>query len=100
LKFPEHSEAGNATGPTQRRSGRPVAYEFRDIDMHTTRRRDPVIERRLAERRFLELANAVREHEATLGRQQHRWRREDKRLYQRLRQIGGEPALDAEPARG
>jgi hypothetical protein len=74
------------------RSGSPVAYEFRVIDVHTTRRRDPVIERRLAERRFLELANAVREHEAALGRQQHGRRREDGRLYQRLRQISGEPA--------
>ncbi len=69
----------------------PVAYEFRDINVYTTRRRDPVIERRLAERRFLELADAVREHEASLGRPQHGRRREDGRLYQRLRQINGEP---------
>ena len=68
--------------------------------MHTTPRRDPVIERRLAERRFLELAKAVREHEASLGRQQLGRRREDGRLYQRLRQISGElPRSAAEPAR-
>jgi len=60
-----------------------------------------VIERRLAERRFLELASAVREHEESLGRQLRRTRREDGRLYQRLRQISGEPPRSAaEPPKG
>ena len=59
LKFPQHSEAGRRRYRTDPVAlGSPVAYEFRDIDVHT-RRRDPVIERKLAERRFLELANAA-----------------------------------------
>jgi hypothetical protein len=69
-------------------------------NVYTPRRRDPVIERRLAERRFLELADAVRVHEASLGRQQHGRRREDGRLYQRLRQINGEPPLDRRTSEG
>jgi hypothetical protein len=61
------------------------------MDVPTKRRRDPVIERTVAERRFLELASAVREHEASFGERQYATRREDRRLYQRLRQISGEP---------
>jgi hypothetical protein len=61
------------------------------MDVPPKRRHDPVIQRRVAERRFLELASAVREHEASFGRRQHATRREDGRLYQRLRQISGEP---------
>jgi hypothetical protein len=52
------------------------------------------MERRLAERRFWELASAVREHEASFGRHRYAMRREDGRLHRRLRQISGEQAAE------
>ena len=58
-----------------------------------TRRLDPVSERNLAERRFAALAAAVREHEASIRRNQlGAMRAQDASLYRRLRQICGDPA--------
>jgi hypothetical protein len=54
-----------------------------------TRRLDPVIERRLAERRFSALAAAVREHEANGRRRELQIRPPDQALYRRQRQICG-----------
>ena len=59
--------------------------------MSGTRRDDPVTQRVRAERRFFELATAVRAHEASLHQLRRTIRLEDKRLHQRLRQIAGEP---------
>jgi hypothetical protein len=53
------------------------------------RKLDPVIERRLAERRFSALAAAVREHEANVRRREFQIRAQDQALYRRLRQICG-----------
>ena len=56
-----------------------------------TRRLDPVSERNLAERRFSALAAAVREHEASVRRNElGLLRPQDTSLYRRLRQICGE----------
>ena len=54
-----------------------------------SRKLDPGIERRVAERRFAALAAAVREHEATMRRQEYAVRPQDQSLYRRLRQICG-----------
>ena len=66
-----------------------------------TRKLDPTIERRLAERRFSALAAAVREHEANVRRREFQVRPQDQALYRRLRQlcgIGDQPSAGSEPA--
>jgi hypothetical protein len=55
-----------------------------------SRKLDPAIERRLAERRFSALAAAVREHEASVRRREYSVRAQDTQLYRRLRQICGD----------
>lgn len=55
-----------------------------------SRKLDPAIERRLAERRFSALAAAVREHEASVRRREYSVRAQDSQLYRRLRQICGD----------
>ncbi len=56
-----------------------------------TRRLDAVSERNLAERRFSALAAAVREHEASVRRNDLGVQRpQDASLYRRLRQICGD----------
>ena len=55
-----------------------------------TRELDPVAQRNMAERRFSALAEAVREHEASVRRREYAVRPQDSSLYRRLRQIDGE----------
>lgn len=55
-----------------------------------SRKLDPTIERRLAQRRFSALAAAVREHEASVRRREYSVRAQDTQLYRRLRQICGD----------
>jgi hypothetical protein len=50
------------------------------------------VTRRIMERRFYELAAAVRDHEASARRSSPMSGPRDQRLYRRLRQICGEPA--------
>ena len=54
--------------------------------------------KRNMERRFYALAAAVREHEANLRRRGRASARSDEALYQRLRQLTGDPATAEHPS--
>lgn len=51
--------------------------------------RDPALDSRALERRFTDLAAAVRDHEAAVNRREIAARPQDLSLYRRLRQICG-----------
>ncbi len=55
-----------------------------------TSKRDPAFDQHALERRFTDLAAAVRDHEAAVNRREVLARPQDLSLYRRLRQICGE----------
>ncbi len=59
------------------------------IEGEDTKQQGPGIEGPAAQRRFLDLAAAVRDHEAAVGRREVAARPQDLYLYRRLRQICG-----------
>jgi hypothetical protein len=53
-------------------------------------KQDPALDPRVSERRFSDLAAAIRDHEAAVSRREVLARPQDLHLYRRLRQICGD----------